>query len=220
MLKKRRTKLKTKQPLHQPSLRFSPTAWGKLRYLRDLGETEIGGFGVSAADDPLYVEEVLLVRQRCTPVSVAFDDGAVADLVDRLVDQGIGPGRCSRIWIHTHPGNCPRPSFVDEATFRRVFGRTEWSVMTILARNDAAYARLAFHVGPGASMEIPVTVDYNRPFAGTDSAAWEREYRETVFVEPAMRFPAYGDNDEIDDWLADFPPLEGGLHGVADAEPV
>jgi hypothetical protein len=29
-------------------LRFSPTAWAKLLYFRDRGETEIGGFGVTA----------------------------------------------------------------------------------------------------------------------------------------------------------------------------
>ena len=41
-----------------PSLRFSPTAWAKLLYLRDLGDTEVGGFGISAADDLLYVEDI------------------------------------------------------------------------------------------------------------------------------------------------------------------
>jgi len=54
-----------------PALRFSPTAWAKLLYLRDLGETEVGGFGISAADDLLCIEDVELVRQVCTGVSVA-----------------------------------------------------------------------------------------------------------------------------------------------------
>jgi hypothetical protein len=42
--------------------------------LRDLGDSEVGGFGITAADDLLYVESVELVRQVCTGVSVAFDD--------------------------------------------------------------------------------------------------------------------------------------------------
>ena len=38
------------------SLRLTPYAWAKLIYLRDLGETEVGGFGITAADDLLLVE--------------------------------------------------------------------------------------------------------------------------------------------------------------------
>ena len=36
-----------------PVLRFSPTAWGKLLYFRDHGETEIGGFAVTRPGDLL-----------------------------------------------------------------------------------------------------------------------------------------------------------------------
>lgn len=151
-------------------------------YLRDRGETEIGGFGLAAADDPLWIHDILTVRQRATVATVAFDDAAVADLFDELVDQGLKPEQFGRVWIHTHPGNCPLPSSVDEATFRRVFGRTDWSVMAIVARNDASYARLSFHVGPGGALEIPVRVDYGQPFAGTDVSAWENEYMANVVV--------------------------------------
>ena len=62
---------------HQPKLRFSPTAWTKLLFLRDLGPTEVGGFGISAADDLLRIEDVQLVRQSCTSVTAHFDDAAV-----------------------------------------------------------------------------------------------------------------------------------------------
>lgn len=118
----------------RPSLRFSPFAWAKLLFLRDCGDTEIGGFGLSAPDDLLLVVDILPVKQRCTPVTVAFDDKAVADLFDDLVDQGIPPERFGRIWIHTHPGECPLPSITDEATFRRAFGGADWSVMAIVAQ--------------------------------------------------------------------------------------
>ena len=50
-------------------------------YLRDYGDTEIGGFGISSADDLLLIEDVQLVKQQCTTVTVAFDDTAVADVV-------------------------------------------------------------------------------------------------------------------------------------------
>ena len=52
------------KPLRRPSvLRFSPTAWAKLLFLRDAGETEIGGFGISAKDDLLLVEDIEIVAQ-------------------------------------------------------------------------------------------------------------------------------------------------------------
>lgn len=196
----------------QPSLRFSPYAWAKLLCLRDRGETEIGGFGLCAADDPLLVVDVLLVKQRCSICHVAFDDASVADLFDSLVDQGLQPERFSRIWIHTHPGDCPLPSGLDEDTFRRVFGRIDWSVMAILARSDATYARLAFRAGPGGALEIPVGVDYRQPFAGTDWAAWLQEYDANVVIEQLPRLAApVGQRDRTsfeDEWLDAFWDLD------------
>ena len=38
------------------SLVFSPLAWLKLQFLCHAGPTEVGGFGLSHADDLLYVE--------------------------------------------------------------------------------------------------------------------------------------------------------------------
>jgi len=92
------------------SLRLSPTAWAKLLYLRDAGDSEVGGFGISAAEDLLYIEDVELVRQTCDTASVAFDDQAVADYFDRQVDAGRKVCQAGRIWVHTHPGSCPQPS--------------------------------------------------------------------------------------------------------------
>lgn len=104
-------------------LRFSPTAWAKLLYLRDLGDTEIGGFGIADADDLLFVDDIGVVLQTCTYTHVAFDDVAVADFFDVQVDLGRRPEQFGRIWIHTHPGNSAEPSSVDEATFTREIGR-------------------------------------------------------------------------------------------------
>lgn len=174
------------EPWEPPRLRLSPTAWAKLLYLRDLGPTEVGGFGIAAADDLLYVEDVQLVRQVCTGASVAFADEAVADFFDRQVEEGRRPEQFARIWVHTHPGNSPEPSFIDEETFARVFGRTEWAVMFVLARHGQSYARLRFHVGPGGEMELPVCVDYSRPFAASDSAAWKAEYAACVQAEAEL----------------------------------
>jgi hypothetical protein len=165
-----------------PRLRFSPTAWAKLLYLRDYGDTEVGGFGIAATDDLLFVEDLQLVKQVCSWAHVAFDDDSVADLFDSQVDAGHRPAQFARIWVHSHPGDCPNPSLTDEETFDRVFGRSDWAVMFILAREGRSYARLRFNVGPGAEFEIPVEVDYVRHFGGCDPDAWEREY--LVNVQP------------------------------------
>ena len=93
-----------------PVLRFSPTAWAKLLFLRDYGQTEVGGFGITPADDLLFVEDVRLVKQVCSFAHVAFDDESVADLFDAQFDAGRRPEQVGRLWIHTHPGGCPRPS--------------------------------------------------------------------------------------------------------------
>ena len=183
-----------------PALRLSPTAWAKLLYLRDRGDTEVGGFGICAADDLLYVEDVQLVEQTCTCVSVAFDDASVADFFDQQVDRGLRPERFARIWVHTHPGMGPQPSGTDEETFQRVFGKADWAVMFILARECQTYARLSFHVGPGGSLVVPVEVDYSRSFAASDQDAWEQEYLANVRVASppliAQRGIVYEPGDE------------------------
>ncbi|MEQ8786701.1 MAG: hypothetical protein RIC55_10400 [Pirellulaceae bacterium] len=161
-------------------LRFSPVAWAKLVYLRDCGDTEVGGFGISSRDDPLLVEDVRLVRQECSPFTVEFSDEAVADYFDEQVDQGRQPDEFARLWIHTHPGDSALPSGVDEQTFARCFGKSNWALMFILAQQGQTYARLRFNVGPGGSTEIAVEVDYEVPFAAADHEAWEVEYCQNV----------------------------------------
>ena len=178
--RKRRRRQRRCSP--SPTLRFSPTAWAKLLFLRDLGETEIGGFGISAGEDLLCVEDIRLVRQFCSVVSVTFDDDAVAGFFDEQVDAGRRPAEFARIWLHTHPADSALPSVIDEETFQSVFGRCDWSLMFILASGGETYARLQFGAGPGGSIEISVAIDWEGPFASSDRAAWEAEYQ--ACVEP------------------------------------
>jgi proteasome lid subunit RPN8/RPN11 len=194
-------------------LRFSPTAWAKLLFLRDSGDTEIGGFGVAHNDDLLFVEDVGLVEQTCTWAHVEFDDQSVADFFDDQVDAGRRPEQFGRIWVHTHPGDSPQPSQTDEATFERVFGRSDWAVMFILARGGQCYARLRYNVGPGVDVELQVDVDYSRPFGASDIDLWQAEYLTNVRVPPpeppkkANTHPHLAvpsDDDRfVDDWWRD-----------------
>jgi len=177
----------------RPCLTFAPLAWLKLQYLCHAGPTEVGGFGISAAGAPLYVEDFVTVSQRVTPTTVRFDDNAVADFFDACVDRGLPVERFGRLWCHTHPGASVAPSLTDEETFARCFGRCDWSVMFILSRARQTYARLAFAAGPGADLVIPVAVDWSGwPDAadapgGLDAclAAWRQEYDAHVHALPA-----------------------------------
>ena len=163
-------------------LRFSPTAWAKLLYLRDFGETEVGGFGITDADDLLFVREFVLVEQLCTELTVSFVDEAVADFFDRQVDLGRQPEQFARVWVHTHPGYDPRPSFTDEETFERVFGDCDWAVMAIVARGGDSFARLHWQQGQ-VSLPLEMSVDYSQPFGGTAIDEWETEYLANVWDE-------------------------------------
>jgi hypothetical protein len=166
-----------------------------------------------------------LVKQTCSWAHVAFDDESVADFFDAQVDAERQPEQFARIWVHTHPGNCPQPSLTDEQTFERVFGRSAWAVMFILAQQGQTYARLRFNVGPGGAIEIPVEVDYSRPFSGSDLDAWEQEYVANVGVQqstPAIsapsgprRTPTVGDRAQYcDPFYADDE-----YAGLSDADP-
>jgi hypothetical protein len=152
------------RPIARPQvLRFAPLAWLKLRTFLHADDVEVGGFGISAADDDLlYVEDFVAPSQHVSSVTVAFDDDAVAVHVDRYVDAGVPPRRSGRLWIHTHPCDSAAPSATDEETFRRAFGACDWAAMVIVARGGATYARLSFNAGPGGRVVIPLEVDWDR----------------------------------------------------------
>lgn len=163
------------------SLRFTPYAMAKIIYMRDVGDTEIGGYGITATEDPLLVTDFQLVKQECTSTTVELDEKDSGDFLDRMMDIGVAPWQCQNIWIHTHPGNCPNPSHVDEDNFRKNFSHCHWSVFYILAREGAHWCRIQYNVGPGGSIEeIPIVVDYSQEFLGSDFEAWEKEYKEKV----------------------------------------
>lgn len=167
-----------------PIIRFTSCAWAKLRYLRDAGDTEIGGFAVTFPGDPLMVEDVCLVRQRCSPVTVEFNDESVADFFDEQVDAGLKPEQFGRIWGYTHPGDSAEPSLTDEETFERCFGNVNWAVMLILARGGETYARLQFNVGPQSAQRANVEVDYTARFDASDESSWQREFKANVIAAP------------------------------------
>lgn len=130
-------------------------------YFRDYGDTEISGFGISDPDDLLCIIDFKTVKQDATVASISLDDQSIADYFDAQVDAGRKPEQFFRVWLHSHPGNSPTPSNTDEETFARVFGRSDWAVMCVVAQEGKTHARLRFNVGPGGEILIPVCVDYS-----------------------------------------------------------
>lgn len=204
---------KDRSPLRRPPARelvFSATAWLKLQFFCHHGDTEIGGFGIAAEDDPLYVVDFETVRQQVSSVTVRFADEAVADFFDRMTDRGLPPARYARLWCHTHPGTSAEPSGTDEETFARVFGGCDWSVMFILARGGATYARLAFSAGPRGELLLPVDVDWSAwPEAVGELAqaapGWREEFDRNIEVAPSMlEMPALIAK-EVDPLLGELP---------------
>jgi len=181
--RERKIKMKNKklnQENQRPILRFSPTAWAKLLFMRDMTDNEVGGFGITLADDLLFVTDFALIKQKVTAVSVSFEDESVANFFEDQVEASRKPEQFARIWLHTHPGSSPEPSMKDEETFTRVFGSCDWSVMCIVAQDSGNYARLRFNVGPGGEIKIPVCVDYSYEFDAADFELWTQQYRANV----------------------------------------
>ena len=169
-------------------LRFSASAWAKLCYMRDKGNTEISGFGISHPDDPMLVEKFVLVKQKCSSVTTEFEDKDVADFTDDMVDEGYNPNQFMRIWIHTHPGNSASPSGTDEKTFDRVFGHCNWSVMAILACGGDTYCRIRFTEPVKAEFETGMSVDWDYEFDAVKHEEWDKEYKDKVSKETFSQY--------------------------------
>ena len=187
-------------------------------FFRDRGQTEIGGFAVTSKDDLLRVVDFVTVKQEVSMASVVFDDESVADFFEAQVDAGRKPEQFARIWLHSHPGNSPEPSHTDQETFHRVFGKCEWAVMFIVARNGKTSARLRFNVGPRGEIVIPVQVDYSALFSAANPEAWEAEYQANIKAEDAFDYfggpegllfdeETYGCSDS-QDWLNELEAMD------------
>jgi len=177
---KMKNRKKNQQRYQRQSLRFSPTAWAKLLFMRDVTDNEVGGFGITQAEDLLFVTDVVLVKQKVTCVSISFEDESVADFFENQVEAGKQPEQFARLWLHTHPGDLPEPSGTDESTFARVFGSCDWAIMFIVAQNGSTFARLRFNAGPGGEVKIPVCVDYSYEFDAADFEVWKQQYKANV----------------------------------------
>lgn len=145
------------------SLRFTPYAWAKLRFMCESASTEIGGYGLTDEDDELLVTDFLLVKQVTSSTSVDFDSQDRNRMLAEMDAEGIPPRRCTRVWIHTHPEGVNRPSGFDDVIFRKNFSGQDFAVMFIMARGseNGVYARARLeYKGRVFQSEMNVEVDW------------------------------------------------------------
>jgi proteasome lid subunit RPN8/RPN11 len=162
-----------------PQLRFTPYAWAKLRWCCHNSSDECGGFGITP-NFPDLVEDFVMLKQDVTSVTVEFEDTAVAEFLEDMVERGLQPHQCMRVWIHTHPNMNPTPSSVDEETFERVFGDCDYAIMFILSTKDTCYCRIQTNVGIPTEQKIGAAVDYSTSFGPSNEEAWKKEFDENV----------------------------------------
>lgn len=161
-------------------IRFTPYAWAKLLYMRDKGPTEVAGYGITATEDPLLVTDFVLIKQECTVVSFDLDPEDSVEYMETMMDKGLMPWQYANILIHTHPGDSPSPSGIDETNFNKAFAHPNWAMMFIIAEGGQCYCRLKINVGPGLIKELDVRVDWSKEFNGTDKENWGNEYESKV----------------------------------------
>lgn len=162
-------------------LYFSPYAWAKLCYMRDLGDTEVAGFGI-CPNKPLWVEDFRLVGQEASAAAFEMTQEGLAEFYLEMDAAGLEMHQYSRVMIHTHPGDSVVPSGEDEKNFRENYGRAEWAVMVILGKRNSVSARLHFGVGPGGDLEIPWAITYSssKGWDDEEKKLWDAEYRKCV----------------------------------------
>jgi len=143
---------------------------------------------LAAGSRQLRIEELVLVKQEVTSMSVDLDMTWWADKQsDLFATREIQPWQSS-VWIHTHPAGVNRPSQTDETTMRESFGSWDFAIMLILTREGHFHARLDFdHAFPWGetaryNVDCEVKVDWSNAEAVTeeDLKVWEKEFKERV----------------------------------------
>ena len=144
-----------------------PTAWAKLLFLRDCGPTEVGGFGISAAERPAAGGGV-----RAAPAALHGGQRRSSTMPRwRTTSTSRSTGVC-RPSGSPGSGSIPiratRPSRV-----RSMSRRSSWSFLEPRLGGDGDpgprrgdLRRLRFNTGPGGRPPARTAVDYRRPFAG------------------------------------------------------
>lgn len=163
------------------TLYYTPYAFAKLIYMRDIENAEVGGWGITAEGSPLVVRDFMLCPQEVGSASVDFDDDGLVQFFDKMAHKyKLQPFQFSRIWIHTHPGSSASPSGTDETTFTNALAQSNYAIMAILAKNGNTYARLQLKEPFTIQQEMNTAVHWGATFPQSKKDDWQKEYEENV----------------------------------------
>ena len=116
------------------TLRFAPSAWAKTRFLGELEDVEFGGFLITAVDDPLYIEDLRLIRQLSSASTIQFDEAVVEEFFAQMAAMGRPEESYARILFRSHASDEAESTAADEELFAKMFGRHDWSILLIHAK--------------------------------------------------------------------------------------
>lgn len=160
--------------------KFTPYAWAKICYMRDVDRVEVAGYGESAEDDLATIIDFHMVEQDNAPATVSLRGDGIAGHLEGMFERGVPPERCGRIWIHTHPSNGVTPSSTDEKTFEELYDAAPWSVMLIVGTEGATSCRLKVMKPFPYIVECQTGLTWDYDFAGSDREDWAEEYERCV----------------------------------------
>lgn len=147
-------------------LQITDEAFCKFKYMRDHKEMEVAMYGITKPDDPLFVTDFALVKQKVNSVSADIDPEGLADHITKYLNLGINPINSERIWCHTHPmtgAGSANPSGKDMATWNHEDNsKKNFFVMMILSKSGEITCRLRIRGNADkfvSGLNYPIDID-------------------------------------------------------------
>lgn len=133
-------------PLAGLKLRIEDHAFLTFQHFRDYRPDEVTMFGITKLDDPLYVTEFALVKQKVNAASSDCDPEGMVDHICLYMEKGIPPLNCERVWFHSHPmtgENSANPSAKDMSTWNDPDNKHKnFMIMGILSKSGHITCKL------------------------------------------------------------------------------
>lgn len=161
------------------SIRISPHAYQKVAFFTRK-DVEVGGFAITSPEDPSLILDFVVLPQTSSSCEFDFSPDGMQNYLNEMVDAGISPNNCFRMYIHTHPGNSPQPSSVDNEQFDKLMQDYPWFGMIIFAKDLSTYARVKMTQGCGLEAELDLEIDWDVPCEPVDFNELDKIFDEKV----------------------------------------
>jgi proteasome lid subunit RPN8/RPN11 len=182
------------------TLQLTEHAWNKWRWMTRK-PTEVGGFGISKADNYALITDIALVPQIANTASIDFDDAGLVTYVQAQAEAGLSPLQSFRVWFHTHPSNSAEPSATDWETCNKSFAAFPWSIMAIMGKSGNTTAHLCMNIDKVGSVAIVIPVEkVADEVNATLLATWDAEH--DAMVKPPVYSQQFGQWKQKD-WVAE-----------------